>query len=165
MRQWFQKAIFKFMLQSEFLSTMYGIAGRCMPQHPNHDKPILVHVMVWCRQATIHYLSLHWPRFMKPHGVTRPQWGKNTWLNFRNGMYDMFWLVQWFIWKKFKFYVSYDQNQRSRVFRSIYLYLICFVIWNVHSLSKKAYTDEFLVCRHGTSISFYVICRCIYMKN
>ena len=30
--------------------------------------------MVWCRQATSHYLSQWWPRSMSPYGVTRPQW-------------------------------------------------------------------------------------------
>ena len=30
--------------------------------------------MAWCRQAASHYLSQCWPRFMSPHGVTRPQW-------------------------------------------------------------------------------------------
>ena len=30
--------------------------------------------MAWCRQATSHYLSQCWPRYMSPNGVTRPQW-------------------------------------------------------------------------------------------
>ena len=30
--------------------------------------------MAWCHQATSHYLSQCWPRFMSPYGVTRPQW-------------------------------------------------------------------------------------------
>ena len=37
------------------------------------DKSTLVQVMAWCRQATSHYLSQCWPRFMSPYGVTRPQ--------------------------------------------------------------------------------------------
>ena len=32
--------------------------------------------MAWCRQATSHYLSQCWLRFMSPNGVTRPQWVK-----------------------------------------------------------------------------------------
>ena len=39
-----------------------------------NDKPTLVQVMAWCRQATSHYLSQCWPRFVSPYGVTRPQW-------------------------------------------------------------------------------------------
>ena len=38
------------------------------------DKSALVQVMVWCRQATSHYLSQCWPSSMSPYGVTRPQW-------------------------------------------------------------------------------------------
>ena len=33
--------------------------------------------MAWCRQATSHYLSQSWPRFMLPYDITRPQWVKN----------------------------------------------------------------------------------------
>ena len=36
----------------------------------------LVQVMAWCRQATSHYLSQCWPRYVSPYGVTRPQWVK-----------------------------------------------------------------------------------------
>ena len=115
------------MLQSEFLGTMYGTAGRCMPQHPNHDKPILIHVMVWCRQATIHYLSLYWPQFMMPHGVTRPQWGKNTDLHFPNGMYDMFRLVQCFIWKKSNF--MYHMIKINAVVHLVQSIFILYVLW------------------------------------
>ena len=38
-----------------------------------HDKWTLVQVMAWCHQATSHYLSQCWPRFMSPYGVTRPK--------------------------------------------------------------------------------------------
>ena len=36
------------------------------------DKSTLVQVMAWCRQATSHYLSQCWSRFLSPYGVTRP---------------------------------------------------------------------------------------------
>ena len=39
-----------------------------------YEKSILLQVMAWCCQATSHYLSQSWPRFMSPYGVTRPQW-------------------------------------------------------------------------------------------
>ena len=38
--------------------------------------------MAWCCQATSHYLSQCWPRFMLPYGVTRPQWVKSKYLHF-----------------------------------------------------------------------------------
>ena len=34
----------------------------------------LVQIMVWCHQATSHYLSQCWPRSMLSYGITRP-WG------------------------------------------------------------------------------------------
>ena len=41
-------------------------------------KSPLAQVMAWCHQATSHYLSQYWPRFMSPYGVTRPQ-GVKQW--------------------------------------------------------------------------------------
>ena len=46
----------------------------CLSLDLTEDKSTLVHVMVWCRQATSHYLSQCWPRSLPPYGVTRPQW-------------------------------------------------------------------------------------------
>ena len=37
------------------------------------DQSTLVQVMVWCRQATNHYLSQCLSRSLSPYGVTRPQ--------------------------------------------------------------------------------------------
>ena len=37
------------------------------------NKPTLVQVMAWCRQATGHYLNQRWPRSVLPYGATRPQ--------------------------------------------------------------------------------------------
>ena len=42
----------------------------------SYDKSTLVQVMVWCRQATSHYLSQCWPRSVLPCGITRTQWVK-----------------------------------------------------------------------------------------
>ena len=50
------------------------IALRWMPLDLTDDKSTLIQVMAWCHQATSHYLSQCWPRFMSPYGVTRPQW-------------------------------------------------------------------------------------------
>ena len=45
-----------------------------MPLDLYDDKSTLVQVMDWCRQATSHYLSQRWPKFMSLYGVPRPQW-------------------------------------------------------------------------------------------
>ena len=47
-----------------------------MPQGLTDDMSTLVQVMAWCRQATSHYLSQSWCRFMSLFYVTRPQWVK-----------------------------------------------------------------------------------------
>ena len=52
----------------------HDIAHRWMPLDLTDDKSTLVQVMVWCHQATSHYLSQCWPRSLSPNGVTRPQW-------------------------------------------------------------------------------------------
>ena len=49
---------------------------RWMPLDLTDDKSTLVPVMVWCRQATSHYLRQCWPRSVSPYGVIRPQWVK-----------------------------------------------------------------------------------------
>ena len=50
------------------------IALRGMPLDITGDKSTLVQVMAWCHQATSHYLSQCWPRYLLLYGVTRPQW-------------------------------------------------------------------------------------------
>ena len=39
--------------------------------------------MAWCRQATSHYLSQCWQRFMSPYGVTMPQYVSDKMLKIR----------------------------------------------------------------------------------
>ena len=41
------------------------------------DKSTLVQVMAWCRQATSHYLSQSWLRYLSSYGVMRGQWVKH----------------------------------------------------------------------------------------
>ena len=50
------------------------IALRWMLLDLTNDKAISVKVMVWCHQATSHYLSQCWPSSMTSYDVTRPQW-------------------------------------------------------------------------------------------
>ena len=53
------------------------------------DQSTLVQVIAWCHQATCHYLSQCWPRYLSPYCVTRPEWvdsfvhGRFEELNFR----------------------------------------------------------------------------------
>ena len=70
----FRKVIFKLTLVNGGWGISYEIAIRWMPLDLTDDKSPLVQVMAWCCQATSHYLSQCWPRFMSPNGVTRPQW-------------------------------------------------------------------------------------------
>ena len=62
-----------------FMSTCgYEIALRWIPLNTFDDKSALVQVKAWCHQATNHYLSQCWPRFMFPYGVSRTQWVNGT---------------------------------------------------------------------------------------
>ena len=69
----FKSVIFKYMLQIKFMSASCGIAPRWMPQNIFDDESTLVQEMVWCCQATSHYLRQRWPKSMSPYDVTRPQ--------------------------------------------------------------------------------------------
>ena len=69
----FERVISEHMSQIKFMSSLFGIDSRWMPQNTSDDTSTLVQVMAWCRQATSHYLSQCWPRSMLPYGITRPQ--------------------------------------------------------------------------------------------
>ena len=47
-----------------------------------NGKSKLIPVMVWCRQATRHYLKQCWPRFLSIYIVTRSQLFWTTFINF-----------------------------------------------------------------------------------
>ena len=51
---------------------------RWMPQDLTDDKSRFVQLMVWCRQATSHYLNQCWLSSLSPYGVVRPQWVKSA---------------------------------------------------------------------------------------
>ena len=57
-------------------SVIYGLSFCCevvlrwMSLDLSDDKSTMVQVMAWCHQATSHYLSQCWPRFMSPYGVS-----------------------------------------------------------------------------------------------
>ena len=70
----FRLVIFKLISVTDGWGISCKIGLRWMPLYLTDDKSTLVQVMAWCRQATSHYLSQCWPRFMSPCCVTRPQW-------------------------------------------------------------------------------------------
>ena len=60
--QWnFREVILKQILITDVWVISYEIGPRWMPLDITDDKPNLVQVMAWCRQATSHYLSQFWP--------------------------------------------------------------------------------------------------------
>ena len=65
-----KKSLSEQMLQIKFMSASRESVRMCVPQNNNST---LVLAMVWCLRATNHYLSLCCPRFISPHGDTRPQ--------------------------------------------------------------------------------------------
>ena len=74
----FRTAILKLNLVNHGWGISYEIAFRWMPLDLTDNKSTLVQVMIWCRQATSHYLSQCWPRSLLPYGITLPQWVKST---------------------------------------------------------------------------------------
>ena len=57
------------------------LALRWMSLDLTDDKSTLVKVIVWCHQATRHYLSQWWPRCLSSYGIIRPQWVNSLWSN------------------------------------------------------------------------------------
>ena len=78
------------------------IALRWMPLDLTDDKSTLVQVMVWCRQATSHYLCQCWPRYMSTYGVTRPQW-VNVWLHITTTNFLIYQCFEWMLWTLFQY--------------------------------------------------------------
>ena len=98
--QWnFRQAIFKQILVFDGSGIYCEIAIIWLSLGFNDNQSTLVQAMAWCRQATSHYLSQCWPRYMSPNGVTRPQWvncpnpdsyfrfTKLSWINKENIVY------------------------------------------------------------------------------
>ena len=69
----FENVIFNHVWLIVICTFSHDNAFRWKPQELTNEKSTLVQVMAWCRQATSHYLSQYWPRFVSPYGVTRPQ--------------------------------------------------------------------------------------------
>ena len=65
--------IFELIIHNNTLDTHWEIAPKWMLQNLTDGKSTLFQAMAWCCQATSHYLSQCWPRFMSPYSVTRPQ--------------------------------------------------------------------------------------------
>ena len=70
----FAPAFFKLILWINIWHISCEIGFRWVPYNAICDKSVLLQVMAWCHQATSHYLSQCWPRFMLPYGITGPQW-------------------------------------------------------------------------------------------
>ena len=70
----FRYVIFKWTLVIDGWGISCEVALIWMSLDFTDDQSTLVQVMVWCRQATSHYLSQCWPRSLSPYVVTRPQW-------------------------------------------------------------------------------------------
>ena len=70
----FKNLIFNLVLLIVIFRCSHDNALRWMPQDLTDDKSTLVQVMVWCCQATSHYLSQCWVSSLSPYGVAKPQW-------------------------------------------------------------------------------------------
>ena len=73
----FTQTIFKLILVTDDSGISCEIALRLMSLDLPDDNSTLVPVMAWGQQATSHYLSQCWPRFMLLYGTTKPQ----AWVN------------------------------------------------------------------------------------
>ena len=69
----FRSMIFKLILVIDGSCVSCEIAVRWISLDFTDDKSTLVQVMAWCREATSHYLSQCWLRFMLPYDVNRQQ--------------------------------------------------------------------------------------------
>ena len=71
-----KSAIFNLVLLIGIFTSSYDNTLRWMSWDLAEDRSTSVQAMAWCRQATSHYLSQYWPRYVSPYGITRAQWVK-----------------------------------------------------------------------------------------
>ena len=71
----FRQVIFKHILAIDDWGISCEIALIWMSLNFIDDQSTFVQVMVWCHQATSHYLQC-WPISLSPYDITRPQWVK-----------------------------------------------------------------------------------------
>ena len=76
----FESKIVKLITENSSLGIHCEIASREIPQNSTNEKSTLVQVMACCRQATSHYLSQCWLRFMLPYSITwYNDWSMSMW--------------------------------------------------------------------------------------
>ena len=68
----FKWGIFKLILVTGGLGGSWLFAPRLRSLGLSDNESTLAQVMAWCHQATSHYPSQRWSRFMSPYGVTGP---------------------------------------------------------------------------------------------
>ena len=78
-----------YMSQIQFLNASCEIAPRWMPQNTFDGKSMLLQVTAWCCQATNHYLSQCWTRFMSL--LYMVSLGHNEWIIQRAGFCLPWW--------------------------------------------------------------------------
>ena len=88
-----KSTIFETIIHNSMLGKHCGIAFRIKPQNLSDMKSTLVWVMVWCLQATSHYLNQCWPMSMSPYNITRPQWVNDFCLMAPNHHLNQCWLL------------------------------------------------------------------------
>ena len=66
--------VFRLSIQNSIVGNCCEIVLWLMSQNLTNENLTLFQVMIWCRQATSHYLSQCWQWPRSPYDVTRPQW-------------------------------------------------------------------------------------------
>ena len=98
----YKSLFFKPIIPNNSLGTLSEIALSWMPEDLPNKKSTLVHVMVWCHQATSHNLSQCRPRFMSSYSITKPQWVNKSQYNWPTGNNFQFSRNVSAIWQKSK---------------------------------------------------------------
>ena len=107
----------------------------------DHISAALVQVMVWCHQATSHYLSQCWPRSVLPYGIIRPQW-VNTLGPEQNGSYVATCNTWW--------------HHQMETFSAILA--LCAGKSLVTGAGNSPVTNEFPLCQWRRALMFSLIC-------
>ena len=147
----FRWAIFMLTLVNRGWGISHEIALGWIPLDLIDDKPSLVQVMAWCRQAASHYLSQCLPRPMSPYGVSRPWWVDIC-------KWNKFWVCEWY----WAYPLSYPFNNTRGCVFSVhhfprddpdYIYIYCLIIiaktevWTIiHCLGLGHETMVCIVC-------------------
>ena len=136
----FRCVIFNLISVIDGWSISWRIALKWLPLDLKDGRSTLVQIMDRSHQATSHYLSQYWLRYVSPYGIIRPQWVISLWPCDTIWQQDccQHWLTYWLVTWKHQAITWTNVDLSSKVFCGIHLRAISQDLVNlIHNMSLE----------------------------